>query len=103
MELLLNKGVGGFGFSIKFCKLFLETYGFDLAELCIDNNADFSFCIDARSDSRVLELFKKMGSKFSSSPSSNLEIVFVDDNSEFYIDDIDGVEEIVYTYEDNNI
>lgn len=95
MELLLNKCIGGFGFSVKFCKLFLEIYGFDLAELCIDDNADFAFCMNVRTDSRVLELFKKMGSKFSSSSSADLEIVTVDDNSEFYIDDNEGVEEIV--------
>jgi hypothetical protein len=103
MELLLNKCIGGFGFSVKFCKLFLETYGFELKELCIDGDRDFMFTINIRTNAKVLELFKMVGSKFASSPTSDLEIVTVNDNSEFYIDDIDGVEEIVYTYEDNNI
>lgn len=96
MELLINKAIGGFGFSKKFCKLFLETYKFDLAELCIDDNCDFSFSINVRSNSKVLELFKKMGSKFSSSSSSELEIINADFTKEFYIDDVDGVEEIIY-------
>ena len=96
MELLLNKAIGGFGFSKKFCKLFLDTYGFDLAELCIDDNCDFSFTLDVRSNTKVLELFKKMGSKFSSSSSSDLELITINPSKEFYIDEIDGVEEIIY-------
>lgn len=93
MEILLNKGIGGFSFPSKFCKLFFDTFGFDLAELCIDDDGDFSYGLTVRTDTRILNLFKSNPALFKT---SDLEIEFLNASKDFYIEDIDGSETLKY-------
>lgn len=95
-ELLISRCFGGFGFSRKFMELFKEEYGKSLKELCIDEDGDLGYPISIRSDEKVLELFKKVGTKFASGAYSELEIVEVESLEGLYIEDYDGAEYLAY-------
>lgn len=96
-NLLVSRCFGGFGFSNKFSALFEDRYGESLKSLCVDEDGDYGYYpLSVRTDERVIELFKEMGSKFSSASSAELELVTVSSLKDLYVVNYDGAESFYY-------
>lgn len=96
-NLLISRSFGGFGFSNKFMTLFEERYGESLKSMCVDEDGDYGFYpISVRTDKRVIELFKEMGTKFSSASFAELELVSVPTLDNLFVVEYDGAESLYY-------
>lgn len=85
MKILINKCYGGFSFSDEFILEYYKHYGIDNDPLY--NNT-------GRTDPRVIELFKELGSERSSGKFSKLKLVEIPDNIDWEITDYDGKETV---------
>jgi len=90
-EILSNSCYGGFGFSDEFCAEFMRLYP-DTPEYYLEVYT----CQKgpARTDPRVIALFKKMGRKASSGQFAHLTLETIPDDLDYYITDYDGIETI---------
>lgn len=98
-KVLIHKNYGAFGlFSNQFEKEFKNTYGIDLQSLILydpyHDKMNHNKNINARYDTRIIDLFEKLGSVTSNEDISSMSIVSIPTELiiDFHINEYDGAE-----------
>ena len=84
MKIIINKSFGGFNISKKALDLFYERIGTEITDL---------YVMDLRANPELISIVEELG-KESYGAFSELKVIEIPDDIDYYISDYDGIESV---------
>lgn len=107
MKVLINSCYGGFGYSAKAIKMYLDAKGMkytgelvdSYSSVTLENGNKFSSYDIDHNDPTIIQIFEEIGSQECSGDHSQLQCVDIPDGCQYQITEYDGWESIDYWLE----